>query len=46
MKFNFLSYILGFIKGKSEGSKNVVIEGGINCTDANTDGNIVITEVE
>ena len=45
MKFNFISYILGFIKGKSEGSKNVVIEGAINCTD-DGNGNITITEVE
>lgn len=43
--FDIVSYLIGLVKGKKEGSKNVVIEGAINCTD-DGNGNITITEVE
>lgn len=43
--FDIVSYLIGLVKGKKEGSKNVVIEGAINCTDDGY-GNITITEVE
>lgn len=44
MSFDMNSYIMGYENGSSDGEGNVVIEGGITCTDANNDGNIVITE--
>lgn len=40
---DIVSYILGLIKGKAEGAGNVIIEGGITCTD-DGNGNITITE--
>lgn len=41
--FDIISYLMGLIKGKSEGAKEVVITGAVNCTD-DGDGNITITE--
>lgn len=47
---DIFSYLIGLLKGKkigiAEGSKYVIIEGdGYEYTDSNTDGHIVITEV-
>lgn len=39
-----VSYIIGYTKGVADGTTNVVLEGGITCTDPNSDGNVVITE--
>ena len=39
-EFNAVSYIMGYESGKTEGTKQVVIEEGITCTD---DGNANIT---
>lgn len=41
--FDIVSYLMGLVKGKKEGSKEVVITGGITCTD-DGDANITITE--
>lgn len=37
-------YAEGYEQGEEDGASVVVIEGGITCTDANNDGNVVITE--
>jgi len=42
MIFDEEAYIMGFEAGKGKGV--IVLEGGITCTDENSDGNIVITE--
>ena len=43
--FDVISYILGLVKGKEEGTGNVVLEGDdYTFTDAQSDGNIVITK--
>lgn len=44
--FDMESYEMGCSKGRKEGQGHVVIETGITCTDANSDGNVVITEDE
>ena len=42
---DIISYILGFKKGKEEGTGNVILEGDdYTFTDAQSDGNIVITK--
>lgn len=41
--FDIVSYILGHIKGESDGRENIVIESGVNCVD-DGNGNITITE--
>lgn len=38
--YRFFMYLLGFIRGKAAGTKHVVIDSGITCTD---DGNANIT---
>lgn len=44
--FDLASYFMGLIKGRKQGAKDVTIEGdGYEYTDSNTDGHIVITEV-
>ena len=43
MSFDINSYLMGMEDGPGG---NVTIEGGINCTDPNSDGNIIIEEVE
>lgn len=43
MSFDNESFIMGYENGKN---RSVVITGDITCTDANSDGNIVITEEE
>lgn len=40
---DFVSFLVGLIKGRREGEKNVTITGSITCTD-DGDGNITITE--
>lgn len=40
---DIVSYILGHIKGKSDGQSDVVITGAITCTD-DGNGNVTITE--
>lgn len=44
------SYVMGKTKGYSKGYEDgqgiVIIESGITCTDADNDGNVVITEDE
>lgn len=43
--FDVISYILGLVKGKEEGTGNVVLEGdSYTFTDSQSDGNIVITK--
>ena len=37
-------YSEGYEQGEEDGASVVIIEGGITCTDANNDGNVVITE--
>ena len=41
--FDIKAYIMGLIRGKAEGEKNVVITGAVTCTD-DGNGNITITE--
>ena len=41
---DILSYIIGLKKGTKEGEKSVIIDGDYVFTDANHDGNIVITK--
>lgn len=43
MNFDEVSYIIGYQKGKKAGTENIVIEGGVTCTD-DGNGNITITE--
>lgn len=43
MSFDAVSYIMGHEKGLEEGSREVVIDGAINCAD-DGNGNITITE--
>ena len=44
--FDLASYFMGLIKGRKQGAKDVTIDGdGYEYTDSNTDGHIVITEV-
>lgn len=40
MSFDLVSYLMG----KKNGTGDVVIEGGVTCTDPNNDGNVVIEE--
>lgn len=40
---DIVAYLLGFFKGKAIGVQEVVIEGGITCTD-DGNGNVTITE--
>lgn len=41
-----ISYFMGLIMGRKQGAKNVALEGDdYEYTDSNTDGHIVITEV-
>lgn len=43
--FDLLSFIMGLKKGKTEATGTVVLEGtDYTFTDANSDGNIEITE--
>lgn len=43
---DILSYLIGLLKGRKE-AKNVVIESDTYLfTDADLDGNVVVTEVE
>ncbi len=43
---DIVSYVMGLIKGRKQGAKDVTIDGdGYEYTDSNTDGHIVITEV-
>lgn len=46
--FDFVSYILGLLKGKKSGGSGIAImdEGDYKITDPNGDGNIVITKKE
>ena len=45
--FDVVSYILGLTKGKEDGKQTVVLEGdAYTFTDANSDGNIVVTKEE
>ena len=46
MSFDMVSYIMGHTDGVIDGTGDVIIEGGITCTDPNSDGNVVITEDE
>ena len=42
---DIISYIIGLLKGRKEGSSNVVLEGdSYTFTDSQSDGNIVITK--
>lgn len=43
MSFDIVSYILGHIKGMTDGASEVTITGNINCAD-DGNGNITITE--
>lgn len=46
MFVDIASYFLGLITGRKQGAINVTLEGdGYEYTDSNTDGHIVITEV-
>lgn len=40
MSFDLVSYLMG----KKDSTGEVVIEGGITCTDPNNDGNVAIEE--
>lgn len=43
---DIISYVMGLIKGRKQGTKHVVLEGdGYTYTDSQNDGNVVITEV-
>lgn len=43
---DIISYVMGLIKGRKQGTKNVVLDGdGYTYTDSQNDGNVVITEV-
>lgn len=44
MSFDMTSYLMGYKKGEVEGASEVIIEGGVTCTDPNNDGNVVIEE--
>lgn len=40
---DFISYIIGLIKGRKEGTQDVVLEGdSYTFTDPNSDGNVVM----
>lgn len=42
---DMISFIIGLLKGKKEGTGNIVLEGGDYAyTDSDGDGNIVITK--
>lgn len=44
---DMISFIIGLLKGKKEGTGNIVLEGGdYKFSDPNNDGNIVITKEE
>lgn len=44
--FDLFSFFMGLVKGRKQGAKNVTLEGDdYEYTDSNTDGHIVITEV-
>ena len=43
LTMDFISYIIGLIKGRKEGTQNVVLEGdSYTFTDPNNDGNVVM----
>lgn len=43
---DIISYVMGLIKGRKQGTKNVVLDGdGYTYTDSQHNGNVVITEV-
>lgn len=37
-------YDAGYEEGEAQGAGEIIITGSITCTDANHDGNIIITE--
>ena len=43
--YEFFMYLLGFLRGKAAGTRHVVIDSGITCTDDGS-GNITITQDE
>ena len=43
--FDVVSYIIGLVKGKEEGTGSIVLEDGDYVfTDSNSDGNVVMTK--
>ena len=45
--FDFVAYLMGYEKGKTDGTGSVVMEtDAYTFTDANADGNVVIEEAD
>lgn len=45
-RMDIISYLMGLITGRKQGSNVVVLEGGYVFTDPNNDGNIIVTKGE